>query len=87
MLRGLTFPAALQQLNPVMDFKHLMGRYLRLRQKLARAYQEQAWDSEQIDLLADQIVATEREIALLKMADEHFGDTESGFVYHSGDEA
>jgi hypothetical protein len=70
----------------MMDLKHLMGRYLRLRQKLSDAYQEQSWNAEQIDLLANQLVATEREIALLQMADEHFGDTESGFVYQSGDE-
>jgi hypothetical protein len=63
-----------------------MGRYLRLRQKLSDAYQEQSWNAEQIDLLANQLVATEREIALLQMADEHFGDTESGFFYQSGDE-
>ena len=47
----------------VMDSRHLMGRYLRLQKELSRAYCVLPWESSRIDRLANEIAATEWEIA------------------------
>ncbi len=53
-----------------MDLEQLMGRYFRLKQELAIAYKAQPWHSGRIDRLADELAATEREIAARQPADE-----------------
>jgi len=63
-----------------MDSDLVMGRYLRLRQELSNAYQAPSWNSARIDALADQIAATEREIAASQSVDERFSDTDFGVV-------
>jgi cell division FtsZ-interacting protein ZapD len=76
-LRCISAP---QQDNAAMELDLVMGRYLRLRQELSSAYQAPSWDSERIDALADQIAATEREIAAAQSVGEHFGEAEFGVV-------
>ena len=63
-----------------MDLEQLMGRYFRLKQELAQAYREQPWHGARIDRLADDVTATEREIAALQPADEQCGDPMLGFA-------
>lgn len=46
-----------------MDLEQLMGRYFRLKQELSIAYRVQPWHSARIDRLADDLAATEKEIA------------------------
>ena len=46
-----------------MGIEQLMGRYFRLQQELARAYNARPWQSTRIDRLAGELAATEREIA------------------------
>ena len=46
-----------------MDLEQLMGRYFRLKQELSIAYRAQPRHSGRIDRLADDLAATEREIA------------------------
>jgi hypothetical protein len=53
-----------------MDLEQLMGRYYRLKQELSLAYKLQPWHSGRIDRLADELTATEREIAALQPPDE-----------------
>ncbi len=53
-----------------MDLDQLMGRYFRLKQELSIAYKTQPWHSGRIDRLADEIAATEREIAARQPVDE-----------------
>ena len=64
-----------------MDFELLMGRYLRLRQELSIAYRAQSWHADRIDWLADQIAATEREIAACQPVDEHSDESYFGSVH------
>jgi len=66
-----------------MILQELMAQHSRLKRELASAYQSQSWNSNQIDWLVDQLYATEREIAAIQQGDEDFGDTDSGFIYHS----
>ena len=63
-----------------MYLQQLMGRYYRLRQELSLAYREQPWHGARIDRLADDLTATEREIASLQPADEQCGDPMLGFA-------
>lgn len=49
-----------------MDLDQLMGRYFRLKQELSIAYRVQPWHSGRIDRLADDLAATEKEIAALQ---------------------
>lgn len=49
-----------------MELEQLMGRYFRLKQELSIAYRAQPWQSGRIDRLADDLAATEREIASLQ---------------------
>jgi hypothetical protein len=46
-----------------MELEQLMGRYFRLKQELAVAYQMHPWRSGRINRLANEIAVTEREIA------------------------
>lgn len=48
-----------------MELQPLIGRYFRLKQELAIAYNAQPWHSGRIDRLANELSATEREIAAL----------------------
>jgi hypothetical protein len=57
-----------------MDLEQLMGRYFRLKQELSIAYKAQPWHSARVDRLADDLAATEREIAALQPADEQYGE-------------
>ena len=57
-----------------MDLEQLMGRYFRLKQELAIAYKAQPWHSGRIDRLADELAATEREIAARQPADEQWNE-------------
>lgn len=57
-----------------MDIEQLMGRYFRLKQELSIAYRAQPWQSGKIDRLADDLAATEREIAALQPVDEQLDD-------------
>ena len=63
-----------------MELEQLMGRYFRLKQELAIAYRAQPWHSGRIDRLADELAATEREIAALQPADEQSSDLMLGFA-------
>lgn len=63
-----------------MYLEQLMGRYYRLRQELAVAYREQPWHGARIDRLADDLAATEREIAASQPVDEQCGDPMLGFA-------
>lgn len=51
-----------------------MGKYRRLRDELAQAYVDPAWDASHINRLSDEIVATERAIAKAQPRDEHTND-------------
>lgn len=53
-----------------MDLEQLMGRYYRLKQELAVAYQTQPWHGARIDRLADDLAAAERELAAMQPLDE-----------------
>jgi len=57
-----------------MELEQLMGRYFRLKQELSLAYKSQPWHSGRIDRLADDLAATEREIAALQPVDEQCAD-------------
>ena len=63
-----------------MHLEQLMGRYFRLRQELSLAYREQPWHGACIDRLADDLSATEREIAALQPLDEQCGEPMLGFA-------
>jgi hypothetical protein len=63
-----------------MDIEQLLGRRSRLQQELAIAYQAQPWHSARIDRLADDLLATECQIAALQPADEQRGEGRLGFV-------
>ena len=63
-----------------MDLEQLIGRYSRLRQELSTAYRQQPWQSSRIDRLADDLAATERQIAALRPADEQAGEGMPGFA-------
>ena len=63
-----------------MDLEQLMGRYFRLKQELAIAYRAQPWQSGRIDRLADDLAATEREIAALQPVDEQCNDSLLSFA-------
>lgn len=51
-----------------MDLEHLWYRHLRLRRALAIAYRASRWRSRRIDMLADALALTERDIALCQRA-------------------
>lgn len=63
-----------------MYLEQLMGRYYRLKQELSLAYREQPWHGPRIDRLADDLTATEREIASLQPLDEQCGDSMLGYA-------
>ncbi|MGK2899504.1 MAG: hypothetical protein ACSLE9_12595 [Burkholderiaceae bacterium] len=63
-----------------MDLDQLMGRYFRLKQELSIAYKTQPWHSGRIDRLADEIAATEREIAARQPVDEQRGEPMLSFA-------
>ena len=63
-----------------MDLEQLMGRYFRLKQELSIAYRAQPWHSAKIDRLADDLAATEREIAALQPVDEQCNDSLLSFA-------
>ena len=46
-----------------MPLDQLMGRYFRLRQELEVAYGQKPWHGSRIDRLANELAATERQIA------------------------
>lgn len=58
-------------MTSAMDLDQLMGRYFRLKQELAIAYNSQPWHSGHVDRLADQLAATEREIAARQTGDKY----------------
>ena len=53
-----------------MNLEQLTSRYFRLKQELSIAYRAQPWQSLRIDRIADELAATEREIAALQPAGE-----------------
>ena len=57
-----------------MDLEQLMGRYFRLKQELSIAYKAKPWHGARIDRLADDLAATERDIAALQPLDEQCND-------------
>jgi hypothetical protein len=63
-----------------MQFEQLMGRYSRLRRELADACMAPSWNVRWIDRLADELAATEREIASRRPFDEQGGDGSLGFL-------
>jgi hypothetical protein len=63
-----------------MQLEQLMGRYFRLAQELAQTYHAQPWHGARADRLAEDMVATQREIAALQPVDEQCGDTMLGFT-------
>jgi hypothetical protein len=58
-----------------MELEQLMGRYFRLQQELSLAYRERPWHSARLDRLADDLAATEREIAARQPTDEQSNDS------------
>ncbi len=48
-----------------MDLEQLTGRYIRLKQELAMAYKAEPWHQGRIDRLANELTATERELAAM----------------------
>lgn len=52
-----------------MKLIQLMGQHLRLQWELEAAYSKLPWQTECIDRLANDLAATEREIAALKSAE------------------
>ena len=60
--------------------EQLMGRYFRLKQELAQAYREKPWHGARIDRLADDLAATEREIAAQQPSNAHYGDPMLGMA-------
>jgi hypothetical protein len=69
-----------QQKERAMDLDQLMGRYFRLKQELSIAYRAQPWQSARIDRIADELAATERDIASLHPRDEPHGQSALGFA-------
>jgi hypothetical protein len=67
-------------MEAAMDLEQLKGRHAQLRQELSTAFREQSWDSAYFDRLADQIVATEREIASSDRPSGCHGEELLGFV-------
>lgn len=63
-----------------MHLDQLMGRYFRLRHELSLAYREQPWHGARIDRLAEDLSATEREIAALQPLDEQCCEPMLGFA-------
>ena len=63
-----------------MDLDQLMGRYFRLKQELSIAYRAQPWHSGKIDRLADDLAATEREIAAMQPVDEQCNESLLSFA-------
>jgi membrane protein required for beta-lactamase induction len=49
-----------------MDLEQLVGRYSRLQRELSAAYSMLPWHSARIDRLANDLAATERQIAALQ---------------------
>ncbi len=49
-----------------MDLEQLTGRYVRLKQELAAAYNVEPWHRGRIDRLANELTATEHEIAAIR---------------------
>ena len=46
-----------------MDLEQMMGRYLRLKRELSAAYDALPWNTARIDRLANELAATERDLA------------------------
>jgi hypothetical protein len=63
-----------------MELEQLMGRYFRLKQELAQAYRAQPWHGPRADRLAEDLAATERQIAALQPLDEQCGEPTFGFA-------
>ena len=63
-----------------MELEQLMGRYFRLKQELSLAYREQPWHGGRIDRLADELSATEREIASRQARDGERAERMFGFA-------
>ena len=57
-----------------MSLEQLIGRYRRLRDELAQAYLDPAWDTNYINRLSDEIVSTERAISKAQPLDEQTND-------------
>ena len=57
-----------------MPLDQLIGKYQRLRDELAQAYRDPAWDTSHINRLSDEIVATEREMVKAQPMDEQTDD-------------
>ena len=67
-----------------MTLEQLTGRYWRLRQELAAAYEAQPWHSGQIDRLVDQIAETERAIGARTGGTRGLDEPASAFAHHRG---
>jgi hypothetical protein len=63
-----------------MGIDQLMGRYVRLKQELAVAYNAKRWQSNQIDRLANDIAAAERQIAAMQPVDEQCSEAMFHYV-------
>jgi hypothetical protein len=63
-----------------MNLEQMMGRYNRQRQELSMAYLAQPWNTDRIDLLANDLAATEREIAALQRPREPWIGPMPGFA-------
>lgn len=60
-----------------MSIERVSQRYSRLKQDLACAYEARPWHSGRIDRIADQVVATERELMSLFASDARPGRVQS----------
>ena len=61
-----------------MKLDQLTGRYFRLQQDLAIAYNDQPWHAGRIDRIAQELAATEREIAALQAMAEPCSEPSMG---------
>lgn len=64
-----------------MGFAQLMGRYRRLKQELAIAYDTRPWHSGRIDRLTDEMVEAERALSAMAQGEERSG--ESRWEFHA----
>jgi hypothetical protein len=66
-------------MNDPMTPEQLTGKHARLRQELAEAYLAPAWRAGRIDRIAEELVETERAMAVNQAPDEQTDNSLFGF--------
>jgi hypothetical protein len=64
-----------------MELDQLMDRYLALQKELSVAYEMRPWPSRRIDGIAEDLMATERQIVSTQSIDEQCGDLGPSFAH------